>query len=166
MRGARRQATTGTATQSGLTAAPAVPADDLPGDAATLPAIRADPIHPPGRRDLERRGRHAAPLDTPFSTTIVTSEECDARRPYKPSDVFAIRALRASARPNPPRRRLTRPNRPRLLTPVPASGARSAGTEGPTPPKARHFSGPEKQNGGAASFEARSAVSRRTVRRS
>ncbi|ERJ36375.1 hypothetical protein L810_0559 [Burkholderia sp. AU4i] len=34
------------------------------------------------------------------------------------------------------------------------------------PRRPRDFLEPQKQNGGAASFEARSAVSRRTVRRS
>lgn len=51
-------------------------------------------------------------------------------------------------------------------TPQRPAANRGRRPERPLRGEPRDFPGPQKQNGGAASFEAHSAVSRRTVRRS
>ncbi|KVL10582.1 TonB-dependent siderophore receptor [Burkholderia sp. MSMB1826] len=68
-------------------------ADDSPGDAAVLPALNITAAHdsPQHLTDTISTGALGTrrQLDTPFSTTIVTSEELEARQPYKLGDVFA-----------------------------------------------------------------------------
>ncbi|KVX08588.1 ligand-gated channel protein [Burkholderia ubonensis] len=68
-------------------------AGEVAADAATLPAVNVTATHdsPQHLRDEISGGALGGlrQLDTPFSTTIVTSEELEARRPYKLGDVFA-----------------------------------------------------------------------------
>lgn len=68
-------------------------AGEAAADAATLPAVNVTATHdsPQHLRDEISGGALGSlrQLDTPFSTTIVTSEELEARRPYKLGDVFA-----------------------------------------------------------------------------
>jgi len=68
-------------------------ADDSSGDAAVLPALNITAAHdsPQHLTDTISTGALGTrrQLDTPFSTTIVTSEELEARQPYKLGDVFA-----------------------------------------------------------------------------
>ena len=68
-------------------------ADDSPGGATALPAINVTAAHdsPQHLTDTLSTGALGTrrQLDTPFSTTIVTSEELEARQPYKLGDVFA-----------------------------------------------------------------------------
>nr|WP_175802271.1 TonB-dependent receptor [Burkholderia anthina] len=68
-------------------------ADESPGDTALLPALNITAAHdsPQHLTDELSAGALGArrQLDTPFSTTIVTSEELEARQPYKLGDVFA-----------------------------------------------------------------------------
>ncbi|KVN10570.1 ligand-gated channel protein [Burkholderia stagnalis] len=68
-------------------------ADEAPAGAATLPALDITATHdsPQHLRDEISSGALGSrrQLDTPFSTTIVTSDELEARRPYKLGDVFA-----------------------------------------------------------------------------
>ncbi|WP_334011907.1 TonB-dependent receptor [Burkholderia cepacia] len=68
-------------------------ADDSPGGATVLPAVNVTAAHdsPQHLTDTVSTGALGTrrQLDTPFSTTIVTSEELEARQPYKLGDVFA-----------------------------------------------------------------------------